>query len=94
MWGKSSLFVLLLAVLALGANVRANDGNPCRHIEIYDPYLGGNAVFDLSSLIDVYVHWRLDERIGVVEVKVKSEEGLGEERERGQNEGEKSFLSG
>ena len=38
----------------------ANDGNPCRHIEIRDPYLGGNAVFDLSPLIDAYVSvlWR------------------------------------
>lgn len=44
-----------LAVLLLAAGVFANDGNPCRHISVYDPYLQGQAVFDLSSLIDAYV---------------------------------------
>lgn len=47
--------LLVVALFALGASVHANDGNPCRHIEIFDPYVGGNVIFDLSSLIAQYV---------------------------------------
>lgn len=44
--------LLLLSVAASIVSAELVDNNPCRNISIFDPWINGTSVFDLSALID------------------------------------------
>lgn len=49
---------LILACTLIYLVVQAyavDDNNPCRKINLFDPYVNKNVTFDLSKLIDQYV---------------------------------------